>query len=64
MNKPSRTKKKKKYQKKKNDDDYNDNNKHKTFSMGKNITCTINFNYRITAIVYTLETLFVLDISL
>jgi hypothetical protein len=33
--------------------------KHKTFSIGNYTTCTINCNCCITAVLYTLETLFV-----
>jgi hypothetical protein len=32
---------------------------YKTVKLGNNITCTINCNYRIAAMLYTLKTLFV-----
>ena len=35
---------------------------YKTFSVGNNITCSINCNYRVAAALYTPETWFVSDI--
>jgi hypothetical protein len=45
-----------------NDDDDDDDDNDDTFSMGNNITCTINCNYRTAATQFTLETCFIYEL--